>query len=358
MQRRIPTVLWVLAVGCGLATGCAGRSEPPAPSATPVTPTVAITHAPPAEPATAGPPTAAPTGRVVALGNAPEGIVVGTSGIAAVAVRNPNEVVLFDATTGAPRQRIPTPSAARHLSLAGPDGPVLIPLEGSDELLEMNLTDGRITATATGVGRQPHDAAQTASGAVVVTNEGGGGVLFVRDGRVVASLPAGPPQPGGVATVGDYAAVADVQGNGVWVYDGSTRQLVAQAPVGTKLTHAISLTGDLAAFADTDGGAVYLERINPQVSQVARIDAPGKPYGLAYDPARHRLYITLTERNALRVVDVTNPAASRTLTDLSTVRQPNSVAVEPNSGTVLVTGSDAGGSSSVQIIGPELLPRS
>ncbi|WP_396927103.1 YncE family protein [Mycolicibacterium sp.] len=353
MQHRIPIVLCVLALGCGLAAGCAGRSEAPSPSATP---RVAIKHAPPAEPATAGPPTTAPIGKVVALGNAPEGVVVATSGIAAVAVRDPNAVVLFDATTGAPRQRISTPSAARHLSLATPDGPVLIPLEGSDELLEMNLADGRITATATGVGRQPHDAAQTSSGTVVVSNEGGGGVLFVRDGRVLAALPAGPPQPGGVAAVGDYAAVADVQGNGVWVYGGSSRRLLAQAPVGTKLTHAISLTGDLAAFADTDGGAVYLERIDPQVSQVAKIDAPGKPYGLAYDAARHRLYITLTERNALRVVDVADPGASRMLTDLPTVRQPNSVAVEPNSGTVLVTGSDAGGSSSVQIIGPELLP--
>lgn len=328
-----------------MAAGCAGRPEP-----------VATTHAPPAEPAHAGPATAAPAGRVIPLGNSPEGIVVGASGIAAVAVREPAEIVLFDATTGAQRQRIPTPSAARHLSLAGPDGPVLIPLEGSDELLEMNLADGRITATATGVGRQPHDAAATASGTIVVTNEGGGGVVFVRDGRVVASLPAGPPQPGGVAAVGTYAAVADVQGNGVWVYDGSTREQVAQAPVGTKLTHAISLSGELAAFADTDGGAVYIERIDPRVSQVARIDAPGKPYGLAYDAARHRLYITLTERNVIRVVDVADPEAGRTLSDLPTVRQPNSVAVEPKSGSVLVTGSDGGGNSAVQIISPDLLP--
>lgn len=39
--------------------------------------------------------------------------------------------------------------------------------------------------------------------------------MFVRDGAVVASLPAGPVQPGGVVGVGRYAAVADVQGNGV-----------------------------------------------------------------------------------------------------------------------------------------------
>ena len=76
--------------------------------------------------------------------------------------------------------------AARHLSLAGPDGPVLVPLEGSNQLCELNLADGRITSTTTGVGRQPHDAAQTAGGTIVVTNERGGGVLFVRAGMVVA----------------------------------------------------------------------------------------------------------------------------------------------------------------------------
>ena len=53
--------------------------------------------------------------------------------------------------------------------------------------------------------------------------------------------------------------------------------------VGTKLTHAVGLSDDLAAFADTDGGAVLIERINPEITEVARIEAPGKPYGLAYD---------------------------------------------------------------------------
>lgn len=110
----------------------------------------------------------------------------------------------------------------------------------------------------------------------------------------VASLPAGPVQPGGVAAVGDYAAVADVQGNGVWVYDGSTHRQTAQGPVGMKLTHAVAMSGDLAAFADTDGGAVFVEHIDPQLARVAKIDAPGKPYGLAYDAARRRLYVTLT----------------------------------------------------------------
>ena len=341
-----------LAIGL-LIAGCRSNTGSPGPTTTPVP---ARAAAPAAEPATAGAPAVPPVGKVVPIGNAPEGIVIGTSGIGAVAVRNPDGVELIDAATGAVRQTVPTDGAARHLSLAGPDGPVLVPLEGSSELCELNLADGRVTSTVAGVGRQPHDAAQTAGGTIVVTNELGGGVMFVRAGTVVASLPAGPVQPGGVAAVGDYAAVADVQGNGVWVYDGSTHRQMAQAPVGTKLTHAVSMSGDLVAFADTDGGAVFVERIDPQLVRIAKIDAPGKPYGLAYDATRRRLYVTLTGANLLRLVDVSDPTKPRILGDVPTVRQPNSVAVDPRSGNVLVTGSDPGRDSGVQLIAADLLP--
>ena len=180
-------------------------------------------------------------------------------------------------------------------------------------------------------------------------------MVFVRDGAVVAALPAGPPQPGGVAAVGDYAAVADVQGNGVWVYDGATRRQVAHAPVGTKLTHAVGLSGDLAAFADTDGNAVLIERIDPEITEVARIDAPGKPYGLAYDAQRRMLYVTLTATNQMLAVDMSDPSRPRQLGVIPTVQQPNSVAVDPRSGAVLVTGTAPSGV--LQIVGAELLPK-
>ena len=340
-----PIRLW-LAVAM-LAAACAHGLPSGPPARAPTSP---------AEPAIAPTPTARPVGRVLSVGNAPEGIAVGTSGIAAVAVRNPDGVVLIDVDTGAVRRTVPTTGAARHLSLATPGGPVLAPLEGSNQLMALAFPDGVIASVVNNVGRQPHDAAMTRDGTVVVTNEAGGGVVFIRDGGVVKSLPAGPVQPGGVAAVGGYAAVADVQGNGVWVYDGSTRLQVAHAPVGLKLTHAVSLSGDLAAFADTEGGAVLVERVNPQVSQVTKIDAPGKPYGLAYDAAGSRLFVTLTASNVLRVIDVSDVVRPRTLGDLPTIRQPNSVAVDPRSGAVLVTGSGASGEGGVQIITADLVP--
>ena len=347
-MNRLTEALCSVAVAV-LVAGCGGDGSPVQTSA------ASPTSAPPAEPAPARVPAVPPAGRVVPLPNGPEGIVVGTSRVAAIAVRNPAAIVLVDASTGAVRRTIPTSGAARHLSLAGPDGPVLAPLETSDELVELSLADGDVVSMTTGVGRQPHDAARTADGTIVVTNELGGGVVFVRDGAVIASLPAGPPQPGGVAAVGRYAAVADVQGNGVWVYDGSSRQQVAQKQVGTKLTHALGLSDDLVAFADTDGDAVLIERIDPQITEVARVDAPGKPYGLAYDSQRRRLYVTLTATNQMQVIDLSDTANPQILGFAPTVQQPNSVAVDRTSGAVLITGSNPSGS--LQIVTADQLPK-
>jgi len=347
MRARLVAV----ATACLLVAGCSTAESPTEPSTPPTTPA--------AEPAQA-PDAADPIGTVVPLPGAPEGVVVGTSGIAAAGVREPDGVVLFDAATGAVRQMVSTTGAPRHLSLAGPDGPVLVPLEGSDELLEISLADGAILSTATGVGRQPHDAVQTSDGTIVATNEMGGGVIFLRGGSVVGELPPGPVQPGGVAALGPFAAVADVQGNGVWVYDGATQQEVAQAPIGVKLTHAVTVDQTVAGFADTDGGTVLLASVDADggIRQIASIDAPGNPYGLAVDPERRLLFVTLTASNVLRVVDVSDPAASRTLGDVPTVTQANSVAVDPRTGDVLVTGSDPGASSSIQIITRAELPGS
>ncbi|KAA0024182.1 hypothetical protein [Antrihabitans cavernicola] len=327
-----------------LVAGCGSDSE----SAPPKTPA--------AEPGKAPVVTDALPGRVVRVGDAPEGIVIGTSGIAAVGVRNPDGVALVDAATGAVRQTVRTQGAPRHLALAGPDGPLLVPLEGSNELLDVDLATGKVIATVGGVGHQPHDVAQTSDGTRVVTNELGGGMVFVRNNAVASSVPPGPPQPGGVAAVGPYAAVADVQGNGVFVYDGAAGKEVAHAPVGKKLTHIVTMVDRTVAVADTDGGAVFVESVTPDVRQVARIDAPGNPYGLAYNARRGLLLVTLTATNMLRVIDVSNPSVPKILGDLPTVRQPNSVAVEPNTGNVLVTGSDPGGDSSLQIIDVNELP--
>ena len=79
---------------------------------------------PPAEPGQAPAPTGTPPGRIVPVGDAPEGVVVdAVTRTVAVAKRNPNELVLMNADTGdvtdACRCRGRPPSAARQARRPG-----------------------------------------------------------------------------------------------------------------------------------------------------------------------------------------------------------------------------------------------
>jgi hypothetical protein len=59
----------------------------------------------------------------------------------------------------------------------------------------------------------------------------------------------------------------------------------------------------------------------------------------------------------MRLIDVSDPTRPRIIGDVPTVQQPNSVAVDPRSGDVLITGSAPDGISSVQIVPSDDLPR-
>ncbi len=94
-----------------------------------------------AEPAAAPSPARPPAGRTVRVGALPEGIVVDpNAGVAVVAVRDPSALVVLDARTGRVVRRVSIPAPPRHLALAGPAGPVLVPAEPVDRLLELTFS--------------------------------------------------------------------------------------------------------------------------------------------------------------------------------------------------------------------------
>jgi DNA-binding beta-propeller fold protein YncE len=84
--------------------------------------------------------------------------------------------------------------------------------------------------------------------------------------------------------------------------------------------------------------------LRPSVRIHRRTHLQGKPYGIAVDRRRARFWITLTATN--RVAEVTDHRVLRTF---PTVRQPNSVAVDPRSGRVFVASRSHG---TVQIFDP------
>jgi DNA-binding beta-propeller fold protein YncE len=124
------------------------------------------------------------------------------------------------------------------------------------------------------------------------------------------------------------------------VYDAAALRSVARLPAGAGPTHVVADRSGQLAVTDTRGNALLFYRLTPTARQVARLDLPGTPYGIAYDAGRNRLWVTLTARNELVGVDLS--ATPRVVQRIPTVRQPNTVAVDSDTGRVFVTGTADG----------------
>jgi DNA-binding beta-propeller fold protein YncE len=299
------------------------------------------------EPATAPTLERRPAGVVIPMPGAPEGMAVDVpGGILAVGVRHPDGVALVSAATGRVRMLVRLPAAPRHLQLAGPAGPVLVPAERAGQLFQVALPGGRVIA-GTRVGRQPHDAA-AAGQTIFVGNELSNTVSLIRGGKQVSVEPA-PLQPGGVASNGEYVVVVGVRGRKIEAYDPDGRPL-GTAPVGVGPTHVRASPAGLFYVTDTEGDAVIIFQVTRsgprQVGDVGT--EPGTPYGIAIDGRRGLVYVTLTATNQLESFRIKGNGLVPAQT-WPTVRQPNDVAVDAATGMVFVAGSDG---SQLQLIGP------
>jgi DNA-binding beta-propeller fold protein YncE len=283
---------------------------------------------------------------MIAVGNDPEGIAAspGTSTLA-VAVRGGRDgtgsaVELLDAATGALRHLVAFTGDARHLELAGPDGPLLVPDEAADRLIIIGLPGGRVLGSVR-VGRQPHDAAAD-TGEYLVGNELGNTADLIVGGRVRRFFGV-PRQPGGVAAVAGDFVVVGVRARVVAAYRPDGR-LVAEAVAGTGPTHVVAGASGWFFVADTLGDRVLIYRLQGSVLRRAgHVSLPGgsRPYGLAaraVSPTETWLFVTLTGTNQL--VGLRFAGAEVIARDSwPTGRQPNSVAVDPSAGAIAVTAS-------------------
>ena len=321
----------ILVAGIG---GCGGSSvtTPPATPRLPFPPRAQ-------EPATSPPVTAKPAGRVVRVGARPEGVAVDpASGL--VGIDTAEGLTLADAATGAVRRRVPLPAPARHLSFAG--GRFIVPMENADRLAEVSPA-GRVRLTP--AGGHPHDAAG-AGRDIYVGDEFGGTLSLLRDGKLVRSV-AVDVQPGGVAVTGEYIAVVSVRAYTVELLRRSDLVRLGAQNAGYGPSHVVADAAGRLFVADTRGNALSVFETRPRLRFVARVALAGSPYGLAVDESRARLWVTLTARN--RLVELTLGATPRVQRTLPTVRQPNSVAIDPRTGTVLVASRSDG---TLQLIEP------
>jgi DNA-binding beta-propeller fold protein YncE len=227
----------------------------------------------------------------------------------------------------------------RHLQLAAPGGPVLVPDESSNSLLRVSVPGGAIISRLpTGV--SPHDANQAANGTIFVANEGGGSAVAVRDTRVVHTF-SDVTQPAGLASVGETMGLVDVRENTLTLYAADTLTPVVELPAGAGPTHVLADKHGRLIVADTRGGAILVYQLTPAPRQAARVALPGRPYGIAYDPVRDHFWVTLTAANQLVGFDMGGPTP-REVARIPTVRQPNTVAVDSTTGRLFVTGTAEG----------------
>lgn len=255
----------------------------------------------------------------------------------AVGVRDPDELVLLDGRSGRVRRRVALPAPPRHLQLAGVGGPVLVPAERANALLEVPLAGGRTTRAVrrTAVGAQPHDAT-AAGGRVFVGDERGDTLTVLEHGRRVARV-AVARQPGGLAAAEDgrRLAVVSVRDRVVELFDARTLERRGRADAGVGPTHVVSDGKQTLYVTDTAGDALLVFRTEPELRLVRRLAMPTSPYGLALDRRRRRLYVTLTGTNRLVKLSTSGP---RTVANLPTVQQPDTVAVDERTGRAFVTG--------------------
>ncbi len=364
-----PTIvnkLWaVLALTC-LVAAC--ESRPPdqaAPSTTPSAPTSTPTTTglippgaptegtrpptdslpPAAEPQNAPAPQQPPPGRQIRVGSAPEGVVVdAVTRTVAVAARRPNELVLINVDTGEITGRTPLPGVARHLQLAKPGGPVLVPVESANALVRVDLPGGRAEAQII-TGTVPHDASEAPDGTVFVANELGGTVTALRGDDIVKVF-TDSVQPAGLAPVGDRMGLLDVRKNDLTIYDTANLTIVGSTPAGEGPTHLVADKHGRMIAADTRGDAVRVFDTSPR--QLAEIAQPGGPYGITYDSTRDMLWVASSGTNEVVGYDMANPMP-REVKRFATVQNPYTLGVDSKTGRLFVAGATAG---VVQIIDP------
>ncbi len=318
--------------------------------------TVVTGYTPPEEPLSAPEPAVAPpveeepAGEVIQLDAEPEGLVADAeTGLIAVGIRDPKGLALVDAESGeVVRTTEQLPGAPRHLGLAGPGGPVLVPAEGADTLFQIGLPDGEIVEE-TRVGDLPHHADGAPGGRVFVINEKASTASVIEAGEVVETFET-PMNPGGVTvTEGGLLGIVGVKGLALEVFEADTLESLGRVDAGEGPTHVQAGPDERFYVADTRGDAVLVYRPRPEPGRIARVPLPdGSPYGLDVDPEREHLWVTLTGQNRLVHYDISGDAP-REISRYPTVRQPNDVAVNPADGRVFVAGR---ANSELQVIDP------
>jgi len=320
-----------------------------------------------AVPATSPQVGATPAGLVVAVdGRAGATVIDPVNRILAVAAQDPDRVLLYDldellgaaSAPGAvavvgedpaavPRPRtVALPGRVDQLDL-GADGELLAPVRSAGVLLRITLLSDNAEPVVrpVTVAGGPVAAAVVAGRTVVALADQQ--AVAVLDGDRVVHTVAGFAGAADLVAVGGRAAVLDRLRTAIVTIDPATGRLGPALRAGNGATNAAGDRFGRVLVTDTRDGELLAFTADPMIMR-QRYPVPGAPYAIAYDPARDLAWVTLTERNEVVGFDVAGGEPVERYR-LATVRQPDAIAVDSDSGAIVVV---SGTGEGMQVVRP------
>ncbi|WP_083751973.1 YncE family protein [Saccharothrix sp. ALI-22-I] len=320
-MRRLAAVVLTGAV---VVSGCATEESPS-------DPLQVAARLEPARPAVSPEQSAAPEGRIVPLGRATAVAVAG--GRVAVALTDPPSVALYPVDPVGDPVVVSLPGPAERLVAAGDAVEAVVPAG----VVVTVRPDGTTSQRAVD------------GGPVDIARVDGRTLVAQRDARQVSvgdHVVRGISSPDRLVAAGGAAVVLDRPRSAVFDLDPTADGPGAGLRAGEGATNAVADRFGRVWVVDTRGGELMAFSTGPLIMRL-RYPLQGAPYGMVYDETRDLVWITLTERNEVVAFDVAG-AEPVERHRFATVRQPDSVAVDPASGRVFVASGDGRG---MQVIG-------
>lgn len=245
-----------------------------------------------------------------------------------------NELILI----GRDGTRRTVPLAAAPASLHVTSGHVLAALPEANQIARVDLRTA--TNAPTPVAGSPTEATTLPDGRTAA---------ILGDSKTVAILENGNPTtssekftgPAQLLPAGGELNVLDRLTTSITPVDPANGNKGAGLRAGQGATNAVLDRFGRILTIDTRGQALLAFSTDPLVLK-QRYPLPTSPYGLAYAPKNDLAWITTTASNEVIAYDVAG-GQPRETRRLPTISQPNSVTVDPDTGTVYIASANGAG---------------
>jgi DNA-binding beta-propeller fold protein YncE len=325
LRRKVAVLLMVCAA---VSSGCSSEQQGDE---------LMVTDNPVAAAAAVSPPAATtPEGTVTAL---PEDVVAMAfspeSGTLAVAGKDTVRLYPLGDTLGEPKTAAVT---AESLTVDG--GAFLA--AGKNEVTRV-AADGSTSAAGSFRGEPVSTAAF--DGRTLVAMRDKRAVAVVKDAKVQRMISGDMMSADQVLSTGKGAVVLDRLRNAVFELDVPGATITQGLRAGQGATNAVADRFGRVLVTDTRGGALLAFSLDPLLLR-QNYPVAGAPYAIAYDSERDLAWVTLTETNEVVGYDVAGEEPKEKYR-YPTVSQPNTVAVDPRTGRVMVASGTGDG---IQVI--------